>query len=101
MIIIHVMEPSLPRLVADSLENRLRVMPAVIVTGPPDWKEYSGARAYIGAPAISLLGRPGRTGRGTPGPRGPSGGNWPVTIDEVQREPSLLLAVKRAIDQQR
>ena len=29
------------------------------------------------------------------------GGNWPVTIDEVQREPNLLLAVKRAIDQQR
>jgi predicted AAA+ superfamily ATPase len=27
------------------------------------------------------------------------GGVGPVTLDEVQREPNLLLAVKRAIDE--
>src|SRR4029078_9210406 len=29
------------------------------------------------------------------------GGNQPVTLDEVQREPGILLAVKRTIDEQR
>ena len=29
------------------------------------------------------------------------GGSAPVTLDEVQREPDLLLAVKRAIDRSR
>ncbi|MDR7602511.1 MAG: hypothetical protein QN172_08655 [Armatimonadota bacterium] len=34
-------------------------------------------------------------------PEALAGGREPVTLDEVQREPDLLLAIKRAVDRQR
>ena len=93
----------LPRLVADSLENRLRVMPAVIVTGGARQTGKSTLaqgltsqrRRFLSLDDLDVLDAAHRD------PEALLGGNWPVTIDEVQREPSLLLAVKRAIDQQR
>ena len=103
MIILHSMEQRpLPRLVADSLENRLRVMPAVIVTGARQTGKSTLAqeltserRRFLSLDDLDVLDAARRD------PEALLGGNWPVTIDEVQREPSLLLAVKRAIDRQR
>ena len=103
MIIIHGMDTSLlPRLVAPALEQRLRVMPAVVVTG---------ARQTGKSALVEQL-TPGRRGehsldeldvldaaKGDPGAL--VGGTGPVTLDEIQRAPDLLRAVKRAIDQQR
>ena len=103
MIILHSMEQRpLPRLVADSLENRLRVMPAVIVTGARQTGKSTLAqeltserRRFLSLDDLDVLDAARRD------PEALLGGNWPVTIDEVQREPNLLLAVKRAIDRQR
>ena len=103
MIILHPMKQyPLPRLVADSLETRLRVMPAVIVTGARQTGKSTLAqeltserRRFLSLDDLDVLDAARRD------PEALLGGNWPVTIDEVQREPNLLLAVKRAIDQQR
>ena len=92
----------LPRLVAASLESRLRVMPAVVVTGARQTGKSTLAqelasepRRFLSLDDLDVLGAARRD------PETLLGGNQPVTIDEVQREPDLLLAVKRAIDQRR
>jgi predicted AAA+ superfamily ATPase len=101
MIIIHGMN-EYPRHALRALNDRLRVMPAVVVSGArqtgkstlverltggqrayrtlDDWDVLTAARTDPAA----LLDLPG-----------------PLTLDEVQREPNLLLAVKRAIDRRR
>jgi predicted AAA+ superfamily ATPase len=101
MTIIHCMK-TLPRLVGTALSERLRVMPAVVVTGARQTGKSTlaeqlvpGARRYATLDDLDVLdaaqhdpevlvGRPG-----------------PVTLDEVQRAPELLRAVKRAIDRDR
>jgi len=103
MIIIHSMNKGiLPRFVADSLADRLRVMPAVIVTGARQTgkstlvqKLAPGGRAYFSLDDLDVV----DAARRDPGAL--VGGSLPVTLDEVQREPDLLLAVKRAIDKRR
>lgn len=102
MIIMHGMDKPLPRLAARALAARLKVMPAVVVTG---------AR-QAGKSTLSLEMAPGRRryhslddldvqdlARRDPGAL--LEGSQPVTLDEVQREPGLLAAVKRAIDRKR
>lgn len=101
MIIIHAMDV-LPRLVEDALAERLRVMPAVVVTGARQTgkstlaaQRVPGARRYATLDDLDVLDAARRD------PEALVGGTGKVTLDEVQREPSLLAAVKRAIDRNR
>jgi predicted AAA+ superfamily ATPase len=101
MKIIHRMNP-LPRLVSGALANRLAVMPAVVVTGARQTGKstlaeqlVAGDRRYRTLDDFDVLAAARRD------PEALVGGNEPITIDEVQREPTLLSAVKRAIDRNR
>jgi len=103
MIIIYAMTvPTLPRLVAASLANRLRVMPCVVVTGARQTGKSTLAqelapdeRVYFSLDDLDVRDLAQRD------PAALLGGARPVTLDEVQREPDLLHAVKQAIDRRR
>lgn len=103
MIIIHtVNSDTLPRWVATSLADRLRVMPAVVVTGARQTGKSTlaqdlapGTRQYFSLDDLDVVDLARRD------PEALVGGAQPVTLDEVQREPNLLHAVKRAIDRKR
>lgn len=101
MNIIHGMS-KLPRLVGAALADRLRVMPAVVVTGARQTGKSTlaeqlveGGRHYRSLDDYDVLDAARRD------PEALVGGTERVTIDEVQREPGLLSAVKRAIDRNR
>ena len=101
MNIIHVVKP-LPRLVDDALAARLRVLPAVVLTGARQTgkstlveKLVPGDRRYRSLDDFDVRDAARRD------PEALLGGNDPLTLDEVQREPGLLTAVKRAIDHDR
>jgi predicted AAA+ superfamily ATPase len=92
----------LPRLVARSLAERLRVMPAVVVTGARQTGKSTlaqdlapAARRYFSLDDLDTMDAARRD------PELLVGGAGPLTLDEVQREPDLLRAVKRAIDRKR
>ena len=103
MIIIHTMNiNTLPRLVAGSLHERLRVMPAVVVTGARQTGKSTlvqelvpGGRRFLSLDDLDVVDAARRD------PETLVGGTQPVTLDEVQREPDLLSAVKQAIDRRR
>jgi len=93
---------NLPRLVAAALRDRLHAMPAVVVTGARQTGkstlvEYlvEGERRYLSLDDLDVV----HAARNDP--ESLVGGSGPVTLDEVQREPDLLRAVKRAIDKRR
>lgn len=101
MTIIHDMK-TLPRLVGIALSERLRVMPAVVVTGARQTGKSTlaeqlvpGTRRYATLDDLDVLDAAQRD------PEVLVGGPGPVTLDEVQRAPELLRAVKRAIDRNR
>src|SRR5882757_3963972 len=92
----------LPRLVGKVLSERLRVMPAVVVTGARQTgkstlAEYliAGNRRYSTLDDLDVLDVLRRD------PEILLGGRDAITLDEVQREPEVLRAVKRAIDRDR
>ena len=101
--IIHPMtQDVLPRLVTPSLERRRRVMPAVVVTGARQAGKRtlaqeltSGVRRFITLDDFDALDAARRD------PQILVGGDEPVTIHEVQREPTLQHAVKLVIDRDR
>src|SRR6266571_634429 len=103
MIIIHAMDAvTLPRLVTRSLGDRLRVMPAVVVTGARQTGKSTlaqhlapGRRRFFSLDDLEVVDVARRD------PELLVGGDQPVTLDEVQREPDLLRAVKRIIDRRR
>ncbi len=103
MIIIHGMNNrTLPRLVVPSLADRLGVMPAVVVTGARQTGKSTlaqeltpGTRRFLTLDDLDVLDAARRD------PDALVGGASPVTLDEVQRAPELLHAVKRAIDRRR
>lgn len=103
MTIIQAMETAeLPRFVARSLAERLRVMPAVVVTGARQTGKSTlaqslvpGGRRYVTLDDLDAMDAARRD------PELLVGGAQPVTLDEIQREPDLLRAVKRAIDRKR
>lgn len=103
MIIMHAMNTrTIPRLVTRSLLDRLRVMPAVVVTGARQTGKSTlvqdlvpGGRSYFSLDDLDVVDAARRD------PDALVGGSRPVTLDEVQREPDLLHAVKRAIDKER
>lgn len=101
MIIIHYMN-RLPRLVEPVLAERLRVMPAVVVTGARQTGKsilaselVEGTRRYVSLDDLDVLDAARRD------PSALVGGKGAVTLDEVQREPDILAAVKREIDRDR
>lgn len=92
----------LPRHVQAALGARLRAMPAVVVTGARQTGKSTlaasltpGRRRYLTLDELDVL----ELARSDP--EALIGGSAPVTLDEIQRVPELLLAVKRAIDRQR
>lgn len=93
---------TLPRLVESSLAERLKVMPAVIVTGARQTGKSTlvreltpGNRRFYSMDDLDMR----DSARRDPGLL--VGGGRPVTLDEIQREPDLLHAVKREIDRRR
>src|SRR5688572_30909572 len=101
MIIIHAVK-TLPRLVGRALAERLRVMPATVVTGARQTGKstlaeqlVTGKRRYVSLDDLDVLDAARRD------PELLVGGTQPVTLDEVQREPEILRAVKRAVDRDR
>ena len=101
MIIIQGVKP-LPRMVGAALAERLAVMPAVVVTGARQTGKstlaehlVAGRRQYRtldDLDALDLARRDPAALVDVPGP---------LTLDEVQRAPALLQAVKRAVDRRR
>ena len=92
----------LPRLVTGRLRELLRVMPAVVITGARQAGKTTLAadlagrgRRFMTLDDLDVVDLARRD------PEALVGGSRPVTLDEVQREPDLLLAVKRAIDRRR
>jgi len=101
MIIIHDMK-TLPRLVEPALARRLKVMPAVVVTGARQTGKSTLAAGRLGSQRryatlddLDVLDAARRD------PEALVGGTDAVTLDEVQRAPEILPAVKRAIDRRR
>ncbi|MBU6272625.1 MAG: ATP-binding protein [Betaproteobacteria bacterium] len=95
------MEP-LPRLVDSALASRLRVMPAVVLTGARQTGKSTlvetmvpGRRHYRSLDDFDVRDAARRD------PEALLGGKDPLTLDEVQREPGLMTDVKRAIDRDR
>ncbi|HSL84062.1 MAG TPA: ATP-binding protein [Thermoanaerobaculia bacterium] len=93
---------TLPRLVTGSLVDRLRVMPAVVLTGARQTGKSTlvqalapGERRFLSLDDLDVADAARRD------PEALVGGTQPLTLDEVQREPDLLHAVKRAIDRRR
>ncbi len=83
-----------------NLESALRVLPVTVITGARQTgkttlvRSLSPVRAYFTLDDIGVLDQAERNPDALLGSR-------PVTLDEVQRTPSLLLAVKRAVDERR
>ena len=93
---------TLPRHVAASLRDRLSVMPAVVVTGARQTGKSTlaqaltpGRRRFLSLDDLDVRDAAKRD------PEALVGGDQPVTLDEVQRAPELLTAIKRAIDRRR
>jgi len=91
-----------PRHVTPSLNDRLRVMPVVVVTGARQTGKSTlvarlddGDRRYVTLDDLDAMDAAAHD------PESLVGGDRPVTLDEVQRTPDLLHAVKRAVDTQR
>ena len=92
----------LPRLVQGRLAELLRVMPAVVVTGARQTGKSTlvrelapGPRRYVSLDDLDAADAARRD------PDVLVGGVEPVILDEVQREPRLLSAVKAAVDRRR
>ena len=87
------MDQRLPRLAGPSLAERLRVMPAAVVTGARQTGKSTlardktlGDRRYVSLDDLDVIDAARRD------PDALVGGDQPLTIDEVQRHPELLHA---------
>ena len=90
---------ALPRLAVPSLAERLRVMPAVVVTGARQTGKTTLVRELTPGPRrFYSLEDPDARDLARRNPDELLAARGPVTIDEVQKEPHLLEAVKRAVD---
>lgn len=101
MIIIHAVD-NLPRLAERAVADQLATMPAVVVTGARQTGKstlvehlVAGKRTYRSLDDFEVR----DAARSDPQTLLTS--RTPLTLDEVQREPGLLLALKQAIDRDR
>lgn len=92
----------LSRFLGAALRDRLRIMPAVVVTGARQTGKSTlardlvpGRRRFFSLDDLDVLDQLRRD------PDALFQGPEPVTLDEVQREPEVLLAIKRAVDRRR
>lgn len=93
---------ALPRHVSATLADRLRVMPAVVVTGARQTGKSTLAEALVpGKRRYWTLDDLDVRDLARRDPDALLGSPQPVTLDEIQREPTLLTAIKRAIDRDR
>lgn len=89
-----------PRWFVRNLQSALKVLPVTVVTGARQTgkttlvKSLGPSRAYFTLDDVGVLDQAERHPDALLGSR-------PVTLDEVQRTPPLLLAVKRAVDERR
>ena len=95
-------ENCLPRLMSATIGMHLKAMPAVILTGARQTGKSTLAkqiandsREFYSLDDFDTL----HTAQQSP--MAILGGRHSITIDEIQRSPDLLIAVKRAIDQDR
>ena len=94
--------PFVPRLLADTIERELATMPVVAVIGPRQGgkttlvQRIAGDRAYI-----SFDDEPARGAAEFDPVRFVEALPRRVTLDEIQRVPRLLPAIKRSVDQDR
>jgi hypothetical protein len=85
---------------SQNLESALKVLPVTVVTGARQTgkttlaKSLDAKRAYFTLDDVGVLDQAERNPDSLLTTR-------PVTLDEVQRTPQLLLAVKRAVDERR
>jgi predicted AAA+ superfamily ATPase len=102
MDIIHGMDhPLLPRQAAERVRAHLAVMPAVVLTGARQTGKSTLARALVSDARYASLDDLDVRDLAASDPTALVAGPGPVILDEVQRAPDLLLAVKRAIDARR
>lgn len=93
--------PFLPRLLREPLERALAVFPVVVVTGARQTgkttlvQRVGGDRPYLSLDDLDVR------DQALSAPDDLLRRNERLTLDEVQRSPDLLLAVKRAVDQDR
>ena len=89
----------LPRHAISGLERRLRVMPVAVVTGARQTGKSTLVQQLTGEPRryVTLDDLDAR-GAARQDPGLLLDGRQPLTIDEVQREPELLHAIKRSVD---
>ncbi len=93
----------LPRAMEPRVERLLRTMPILVVTGARQTGKSTlvrhGAlarrRSYVTLDDVEMLDRAERQ------PQALLQGHERITIDEVQRAPELLLAIKRSVDERR
>lgn len=90
-----------PRLVASSLTQRLGVKPAVVLTGARQTGKSTLARGLPDERQFQSLDDMDVLELARRDPDALLEGERPVTVDEIQREPNLLLAIKRQIDRRR
>ncbi|HOP48966.1 MAG TPA: AAA family ATPase, partial [Desulfobacteraceae bacterium] len=95
-------EITLSRDMTSTMSRRLQVMPAVVVTGARQTGKSTlvkmltlEKRSYFSLDDLDIFELAKQS------PEALVEGAAKVTLDEVQREPDLLLAVKRAIDSDR
>ena len=101
MIIIHDVN-TLPRAVGAALAHRLRVMPAVVVTGARQTGKSTLAEELVrGQRRFFTLDDIDALDAAQNDPDVLVGGKGPVTLDEIQRAPDLLRSIKRSIDRDR
>jgi predicted AAA+ superfamily ATPase len=92
---------ALPRQLAAALEQRLAAMPAVVLTGARQTGKSTLVQALPQGRRYWSLDDLDVRDAARRDPEQLLGGDMPVTLDEVQREPDLLHAIKRAIDRDR
>jgi predicted AAA+ superfamily ATPase len=89
-----------PRLARETLARALRIMPVVVVTGARQTGKSTLVETPIGPTPRHLLSLDDllTRDRARNEPMTLAAEATPITIDEVQREPDLLLAIKRLVD---
>jgi uncharacterized protein len=97
---IHGVNSYHPRWLSARLQAALKALPVVVLTGPRQAgkttlaQSLPGDRVYFTLDDVGLLGQAREDPESLLTQR-------PVTLDEVQRAPDLLLAVKRQVDRKR